>query len=72
MLQGRIVVAGGEADHNGAVSSVYVYDPDLNAWDTLAPLPGSRVSGTARAIEGVLYFTGGSNKTTTYRGVFSA
>lgn len=72
MLQGRIVVAGGEADHNGAVSSVYVYDPDLNAWDTLTPLPGSRVSGAARAIEGVLYFTGGSNKTTTYRGVFSA
>ncbi len=72
VLNDRIIVAGGESDHNDPVASVYAYSPDDNAWETLTPLPGERFSGAARAIEGVLYFTGGSNQTATYRGIFSA
>ncbi len=72
VLNDRIIVAGGESDHNDPVASVYAYSPDDNVWQTLTPLPGERFSGAARAMEGVLYFTGGSNQTTTYRGIFSA
>lgn len=72
VLNGRIVVAGGETDHNDATASVIAYDPLSNTWDALTSLPAPRFSGAAGAIDGVLYFTGGSNTTTTYRGVFSA
>jgi N-acetylneuraminic acid mutarotase len=72
VLNNRIVIAGGETDHGDATSSVLSYDPLSNTWESLTSLPAERFSGAARAIEGVLYFTGGSNQTTTYRGVFSA
>ena len=72
VLNNRIVIAGGETDHGDPTSSVLSYDPLSNTWESLTNLPAERFSGAARAIEGVLYFTGGSNQTTTYRGVFSA
>lgn len=72
VLGHRIVIAGGETDHGAATSSVLTYDPLSNTWESLTNLPAARFSGVARAIEGVLYFTTGSNQTTTYRGVFSA
>ncbi len=71
VLNDRIFVLGGETDHNAATRSVLAYDPASNTWDVLTPLPGDRFSGVARAMEGVLYFTGGSNTSTTYRGVFT-
>lgn len=69
LLHDRLIVTGGERDHGDAVDSVYVYDTKQNVWDTLTPLPGERFSGAARAIEGVIYFTGGSSSTTLWRGV---
>jgi N-acetylneuraminic acid mutarotase len=71
ILGGRIVVAGGEHDHEDPTSDVFIFDPVNATWDTLTSLPSPRFSGAARAIEGVLYFTGGSTQTTTYRGVFA-
>jgi N-acetylneuraminic acid mutarotase len=71
VLNGRIVIAGGETDHGDPTDNVLEYDPLSNTWDSLTDLPAERFSGAARAIEGVLYFTGGSNTRTTYRGVFS-
>jgi N-acetylneuraminic acid mutarotase len=67
----RIIVAGGERDHEDPTGAVFAYDALTNTWDTLTPLPAERFSGAARAIEGVLYFTGGSSLKTTYRGVFA-
>jgi N-acetylneuraminic acid mutarotase len=72
VLNDRIVIAGGETDHGDATSSVLSYDPLSNTWSALTSLPAERFSGVARAIEGVLYFTTGSNTFTTYRGIFSA
>ncbi|MGB7159451.1 MAG: kelch repeat-containing protein [Tepidisphaeraceae bacterium] len=68
----RIIVAGGETANGAATKGVFAYDPLANDWDTLTSLPAPRFSGAARAIDGVLYFTGGSSQTTTYRGVFAA
>ena len=64
-------MAGGEHDHEDPTSDVFIFDPVSATWDTLTSLPSPRFSGAARAIEGVLYFTGGSTQTTTYRGVFA-
>ncbi|MDQ3438785.1 MAG: hypothetical protein M3478_00375 [Planctomycetota bacterium] len=72
VLNNRIVIAGGETDHDDPTASALTYDPLSNTWASLTSLPAERFSGVARAIEGVLYFTTGSNQTTTYRGVFSA
>jgi N-acetylneuraminic acid mutarotase len=71
ILGGRIVVACGEHDHEDPTSDVFIFNPVTATWDTLTSLPAPRFSGAARAIEGVLYFTGGSTQTTTYRGVFA-
>ena len=65
------IVAGGERDHEDPTDAVFGYDPLTDTWETLTPLPAERFSGVARAIEGVIYFTGGSSTTTTYRGVFA-
>jgi hypothetical protein len=71
VLGSRIVVAGGETDHEAPTASVAAYDTLTNTWQTLTPLPSARFSGAARAIEGVLYFSGGSSLKATYRGVFA-
>jgi hypothetical protein len=71
VLGSRIIVAGGETDHEQPTAAVVTYDTLTNTWSTLTPLPAPRFSGAARAIEGVLYFSGGSSLTTTYRGMFA-
>jgi N-acetylneuraminic acid mutarotase len=67
----RIIVAGGEHDHEDSTADVYAFDTLSGTWSTLTSLPAARFSGAARAIEGVFYFTTGSSQTTTYRGVFA-
>ncbi len=71
VLGNRIVVAGGETGHEDPTASVFAYDPLSDLWASLTPLPGARFSGAARAMEGVVYFSGGSSQTATYRGVFA-
>jgi N-acetylneuraminic acid mutarotase len=68
VMGGRIIVAGGETANGVASASVYAYEPASNQWTSLTSLPAPRYSGVAAAIDGVIYFTGGSSETTTYLG----
>ena len=65
---GRILVLGGESDHNEPVADAYAYDPAADAWAALTPLPAPRFSGVAAAIGDAIYFTSGSSKTETFLG----
>jgi N-acetylneuraminic acid mutarotase len=71
VLNGRIVVAGGETKHGTATSGVFAYDPLTDTWSSMSSLPAARFSGVADVINGVVYFTGGSSQVTTWRGVVS-
>jgi N-acetylneuraminic acid mutarotase len=71
VLNGRIIVAGGETDHGVATNRVTAYNPSTNAWTSLTNLPSARFSGVAAAIGDEIYFTTGSSQTTTWRGVLS-
>jgi N-acetylneuraminic acid mutarotase len=68
---GRIIVAGGETAHTKATDLVYAYDPVKNEWAAMSKLPAARFSGVAAEIGGEIYFTTGSNQTTTWKGVVS-
>ena len=68
---GRIIVAGGETDHNAATDRVTAYDPVTDAWTSMTNLPAARFSGVAAPIGDEIYFTGGSSLRTTWRGVLS-
>lgn len=71
VLDGRIVVVGGEIAHNKSVSTVTMYDPLSNSWTALTPLLAARYSGVAGEIGDQIYYTTGSPgfKTTTFKGV---
>ncbi len=71
VLDGRIIIAGGETQHEMPTNRMTIYDPGTNVWSSLTPLPANRFSGVAGIIDGVLYFTTGSSQTTTYKGVFA-
>jgi hypothetical protein len=55
------------------VSDVTAYDPRLNSWKALTPLPASLHSGAAGSIGNQIFYSMGNNKgffrTTTYKGV---
>lgn len=38
------------------------YDPQLNSWEPLAPMPDDRYSGGAVAVNGLLHYLGGSDR----------
>ena len=67
----RIIVAGGETGHTKATDLVYAYDPAANTWAAMTKLPAARFSGVAAEIGGEIFFTTGSNQTTTWKGVVS-
>ena len=71
VLNGRIIVAGGETSHEHPTDRISAYDPATNSWTAMTNLPSSRFSGVAAAIGDDIYFTGGSSQTTTWRGVLS-
>jgi N-acetylneuraminic acid mutarotase len=76
VLNGRIVVAGGQTNPGPYLADVREYDPDTNTWVALPPLPAARQAGNAQAIEGVIYFTAGRSPagdptTTTWAGVLA-
>lgn len=71
VLDGRIIVVGGEIAHNKSVSDVTMYDPLSNSWTALTPLLAARYSGIAGEIGDQIFYTTGSPgfRSTTYKGV---
>ncbi|GAA4440128.1 hypothetical protein GCM10023188_37010 [Pontibacter saemangeumensis] len=66
----RIIVLGGETEHvTGRTNMVSAYTPSTNTWENITPLPKSRYSGVAALLGGNIYYTGGSNSSTTYKGI---
>ena len=69
VLNGRIIIAGGETAHTVATNRVTIYDPATDKWTSLTNLPAARFSGVGAVIGGHIIFTGGSSQTTTWHGV---
>ena len=69
VMDGRIIVTGGQLGHTNAINDVSAYDPATDAWVDLTPLPAARFSGVAGEIGGAIYYTTGSASKTTFRGV---
>lgn len=73
VMNGRIIVAGGEIVHGKSVATVTAYNPLSNSWQALTPLPAPRHSGAAGSIGNQIFYTTGNDKgifkTTTYKGV---
>jgi N-acetylneuraminic acid mutarotase len=60
VLDGRLYVAGGFAEHRLQSRAFYRFDPGTNAWTELAPLPEARDHAALTALGGALYLTGGN------------
>ncbi|WP_240741615.1 NPCBM/NEW2 domain-containing protein [Deinococcus sp. KSM4-11] len=59
VLEGRIVVAGGESAHDQPIADVSAYDPATNTWTALTKLPVALISSVAVGYEhGFLYTDG--------------
>jgi N-acetylneuraminic acid mutarotase len=71
LVNGRIVVLGGETTFNSTVKNVSAYDPGVNDWLPMTDLPVSINSGVAAFINGELIYTTGRFATATYRGLVS-
>ena len=69
-MAGRIIVMGGETDHNFPMADVNAYDPISNSWKVLTPLPTKLHSGVGGAINGKIYYYSGAPtfRTTNYKG----
>ena len=57
-MGGKIYVTGGE-DIESTLNSVYVYDPQANAWTQLASMGTARRLHASAAVGGKLYVFGG-------------
>ncbi len=71
LVDGRIVVLGGEKTFNSVINNVVAYDPALDQWTEMTALPSPRNSGVAAYIDGELIYSTGRLVTTTYRGIVS-
>ncbi|WP_309572534.1 NPCBM/NEW2 domain-containing protein [Deinococcus sp.] len=59
VLDGRIVVAGGESAHDTPIADVSAYDPSTNNWTNLTKLPVALISSVAVGYDhGFLYTDG--------------
>ena len=65
----RILVLGGEIVHKTSINMVSAYSPAANSWVNLTPLPQNRFSGVAGVMNSIIYYTGGSRTSTTYKGI---
>lgn len=68
VMDGRILVAGGEIMHAHDISDVTAYNPQSNSWKALTPLPSPRRSGVAGSIGNRIFFTTGY-QVTTFKGL---
>jgi N-acetylneuraminic acid mutarotase len=68
VMDGRILVLGGEIAHNSPIADANAYDPDANTWTALTKLPASRRSGVADTIGGAIYYSTGQSSTT-FKGI---
>merc|ERR1712194_98115 len=64
-MGGKIYVTGGDTDE-GSVNSVYVYNPQADAWTQLASMSIARDSHASSAIDGKLYVFGGVDSDQAY------
>ena len=58
-MGGKIYVTGGATGDDESVKSVYVYDPQADAWTQLASMGNARRLHTSTAVGGKLYVFGG-------------
>ena len=58
-MGGKIYVTGGETGNDELVNSVYVYDPQADAWTQLASMGNARRSHASAVVGGKLYVFGG-------------
>jgi len=56
---GKIYVTGGETNQLESLNSVYVYDPQADAWTQLASMSVARQLHASAAVGGKLYVFGG-------------
>lgn len=63
VLDGKIVMAGGQIDNFQPTANVIAYDPNTNSWTTLQSLPAARQGGIVRAIGDRVYQTIGGSQT---------
>ena len=60
VMGGKIYVTGGETDE-GSMNSVFVYDPQADAWTQLASMSTARRRHASAAVGGKLYVFGGDS-----------
>jgi Kelch motif len=65
----RIIVLGGETAYGVSTAQSIAYDPLLDVWTQLTPLPVSIHSGVAGDLGGVIYYTAGGFAASTFKGV---
>ena len=58
-MGGKIYVTGGEIGDDESVNTVYVYDPQADAWTQLASMGAARRAHASAAVGGKLYVFGG-------------
>lgn len=68
VMDGRIIVTGGQVHHHESLANVTAYDPKTNQWTELTPLPRAIDSAVAGTINGRIFFSTGGTKTT-YMGI---
>ncbi len=68
VMDGRIIVAGGEPKHGDRTANVTAYDPMSNVWTELTSLPAPRKSGVAGSIGNQIFYATGY-ESTTYKGM---
>ena len=59
VIDGRILVLGGTADKDVFVDKIQEYDPAVDRWRQLRPLPAGRKGGVVWEKNGVVHFNGG-------------
>ena len=63
MLDGKIVMAGGQVDNFQPTANVVAYDPATNAWTAMPSLPAARQGAVIRAVGNAVYMTLGGTQT---------
>lgn len=63
VLNGKIIIAGGQVDPQAPTRSVYQYDPATNRWTTLASIPSARQGVVVQKVGDYLVITTGGIQT---------